>query len=368
MKSKAAILREIGGRWEIADVEVAAPQPREVTVQIMACGLCHSEDHNVTGDFAMPLPTVGGHEGAGVVVEAGPEVTAAKVGDRVVLSPMVACGHCRWCGEGRSYLCDLNAYQMVGTRPDGTHRFSLDGKGISAVGQVGAFSEYLTISEDQVIKLDDDIPFEIAAVVGCGVPTGVGAAINAAGVQPGDVAVVIGVGGVGMNAVQGARIAGASQIIAVDPLEFRRNSALEFGATHTAPSLAEAIELIRDLTAGVMADRVMVTVGVLHGELFEEINQVTAKGGTVSVTSVAPITENTVRLPLTEFFLSNKSIVGSVFGQVNFRSDFPKLFHQYRSGHLKLRELITSEYKLEEVNEGFADMHSGKNIKGVIRF
>lgn len=368
MKSRAAILREIGGRWEIAEVEVAPPQPREVTVQIMACGLCHSEDHNVTGDFAMPLPTVGGHEGAGVVIDAGSEVTATEVGNRVVLSPMTACGRCRWCGEGRSYLCDLNAYQMVGTRPDGSYRFSLDGQGITAVGQVGAFSEYVTISEDQVINLDDDIPFEIAAVVGCGVPTGVGAATNSARVQPGDVAVVVGVGGVGMNAVQGARIAGAAKIIAVDPLEFRRRSALDFGATHAVASVAEATDLLRDLTAGVMADKVIVTVGVLRGELFDEINRVTAKGGTVSVTSVSPISETTAHFPLTEFFLSNKSIVGSVFGQVNARSDFPKYFNQYRAGHLKLRELITSEYKLEEVNEGFADMHSGKNIRGVIRF
>jgi NDMA-dependent alcohol dehydrogenase len=368
VKSRAAILLETGGRWEIAEVDVAEMQAREVTVQIMACGLCHSEDHNVTGDFGGPLPTVGGHEGAGVVIDAGSEVTTTKVGNRVVLSPMIACGHCRWCGEGRSYLCDLNAYMMVGTRPDGSYRFRLDGQGLSAAGQIGAFSEYLTISEDQVINIDDDIPFEVAAVVGCGVPTGVGAAINSAGVKPGDVAVVVGVGGVGMNAVQGARIAGASQIIAVDPLEFRRTSALDFGATHTVASLADATDLVRDLTRGVMADKVMVTVGVLHGQLFDKINRITAKGGTVSITSVAPLTENSVQLPLTEFFLSNKSIVGNVLGMMNARSDFAKLFDQYRSGHLKLRELITSDYKLEEVNEGYADMHSGKNIRGVIRF
>src|SRR5215203_3905905 len=355
MKSRAAILRATGGKWEIVEIDVDDPRANEVQIQIKACGLCHSDDHSVTGDFSVPLPTVGGHEGAGVVVAIGSEVTKCKVGDHVVLSPMSACGECRWCFEGRSYLCDLNAYQMIGTRPDGSHRFHLDGEGLAAVGQIGAFSEYVTVPKDQVIVIDDDIPFEVAAVVGCGVATGVGASTNAAKVQQGDVAVVIGVGGVGTAAVQGARMAGASYIIAVDPVEFRRNSALDFGATHASASLTEAIELVRELTRGVMADRVMITVGVLSGELFEEINTITAKGGTVSVTSVAPLTENTIHLPLDMFFFSNKTLVGSVFGLTNAQSDFAKLFAHYRAGQLKLKELITTEYKLDEVNQGFAD-------------
>lgn len=322
----------------------------------------------MTGDLPYPLPIVGGHEGAGVVVEVGSEVTRAKVGDHVLMSPMMACGACRWCNEGKSYLCDVNAHVEKGLSPDGSFRFFLNGEGVRANGQLGAFSEYLTLSELQVVVIDDGIPMTSACLLGCGVTTGFGAAVNAARVRAGDVAVVVGVGGIGMSAVQGARIAGASIVVAVDPVEFKRESAFRFGATHVAGSAQEAVGLVSELTRNVMADKVIVTVSLLDGREFETYNALTAKGGTICATSVAPYTERTINLPLNEFFFSNKTIVGNVAGLAAPLADWPKLIKLYQSGSLLLDEMVTREYKLDDVNQGYADMHAGRNIRGIIRF
>jgi S-(hydroxymethyl)glutathione dehydrogenase/alcohol dehydrogenase len=367
MKSNAVILRQVGGKWETAEIDIDAPRPREVLIEIKASSLCHSEDHAVTGAFGdLYLPTVGGHEAAGVVVEVGNEVTLTKVGSRVLADPMSACGRCRWCSQGQTYLCDLNAYQLVGTRPDGTYKYHVDGKGASCIGQVGAFSQYALVGEDQAINIDDDISFEAAALASCGVQTGYGAALHGAKVASGDIVAVVGTGGVGMSAVQGARICGASYIIAIDPVQFKRDEALKFGATHTSPSMAEARELISQLTRGVMADKVIITVGECTGDMFFDINSITAKGGTVVCTSVIPSSETALHMPVAEFVFSHKTLVGNVRGLMNARADLPKLFDLYRAGKLKLDEMITTTYKLDGVQQGYDDMHAGKNIRGVV--
>jgi S-(hydroxymethyl)glutathione dehydrogenase/alcohol dehydrogenase len=322
----------------------------------------------VKGDFGpyFKLPTVGGHEASGVVVEAGKEVTMTSVGQRVVLDPMMACGRCRWCSTGMTFLCDINASQLVGTRPDGSYRYELDGEGVGCVGQLGAFSQYVLVTEEQTVALGDDISFEVGALVGCGVQTGFGASIYGAKVQSGDVVAVVGIGGVGMSAIQGARVAGASYIFAIDPVAFKREKAMEFGATHTAASMAEAQDELRELTRGVMADKVILTMGVCRGEMFTDVNAITAKAGTVVCTAVIPADDNKLVMPLAEFFFSNKHIVGNVRGLMNSQADIPKLLHLYRSGRLQLDEMITSRYKQEEVQLGYDDMHAGKNIRGVV--
>jgi S-(hydroxymethyl)glutathione dehydrogenase/alcohol dehydrogenase len=363
---KAAILWNIGEQWSVEDVELRDVGPGTVLVEVKASGLCHSDDHNVTGDFPGPIPLVGGHEGAGVVLEVGEGVTRVKPGDHVLMFPTPACGQCRFCNDGRSYLCDLNAWALQPTGADGVMPFTAQGRPVSAYTQLGTFSQYLVANQLQMIKIDHSIPFDAACLVGCGVATGWGASVNIAKPRIGDTVAVVGVGGVGMAAVQGARVAGASNVVAIDPVAFKRDQALKFGATHAAADIDEAKQIVSDLTLNVMADSVILTVGVLEGSLFAEVADLVAKGGTVCVTSVARFDDNSIQVPISAFCLSNKAIVGNVFGLTNPLWDVPRIFDMYKRGELKLDEMITRRYRLDEINEGYADMHAGKNIRGVI--
>ncbi|SHN40152.1 NDMA-dependent alcohol dehydrogenase [Cryptosporangium aurantiacum] len=368
MKVDAAVLYGVGEPYKIEEIELDAPREREVLVELTASGLCHSDDHLVTGDVPLPGPMVAGHEGAGVVVDVGSQVTRVKQGDHVILHPVPSCGQCRWCVTGRANLCDLGAFALTGYAPDGTYRRHLKGEDIGAFCQLGTFSPYTTVSETQVVAIDADVPLEVAALIGCGVTTGVGAATKVGRVQPGDVVVVIGVGGVGTSAVQGARIAGASTIVAVEPGEYRRRRAAEFGATHSAASVEDATGLVRDLTHGVMADVVLITVGVMHGELLGQALALTSKGGRCVITSVAPLAETTAAVSLFDFAMSNKRLLGHVYGEANPQDDFRRLVDLYRSGALRLDEMITQEFTLAQINEGFAAMHAGTTVRGAIRY
>jgi len=368
MKVEAAVLYGVNEPYKIEEIELDAPKEREVLVELVASGLCHSDDHLVTGDVPLPGPVVAGHEGAGVVVEVGSEVTRVKQGDHVILHPVPNCGQCRWCATGRANLCDMGAYALTGYAPDGTYRRHLKGGDIGAFCQLGTFSPYTTVSETQVAAIDPDVPLNVAALIGCGVTTGVGAATKVAQIRQGDVVVVIGVGGVGTSAVQGARIAGASTIVAVEPGEYRRGRAAEFGATHAVASTAEATELVRDLTRGVMADVVIITVGVMHGELLGEAATLTSKGGTCVLTSVTPLAETTASISLFDFAMSNKRLLGHVYGEANPIDDFRRMVGLYKSGALKLDEMITTEFSLAEINDGFAAMHAGSTVRGAIRY
>ena len=368
MRSRAAVLYEPRTPWAIKNVQVTDPKPREVVVKVAAAGLCHSDDHVATGDYAMPLPVVGGHEGAGTIVAIGSEVTRARVGDRVILSCSIACGTCRRCYDGRSYMCEQGAYVMSGRSPDGSYRFFEGDVGLHMIAQLGTFSEYVTVAETQVVPMEGDIPFEVAAIMSCGVATGFGAAIRSANVRPGETVVVVGVGGVGMSAVQGARIAGARHIVAIDLSSWRLEQAPLFGATHVASSVAEAIPLVSEITRNSMADKLIVTVGVLHGDMFAGFAGLTGVGGRVSITSVAPSVEGTINLPINAFFLSQKTITGNTYGLSNPLVHFNQMMDLYRSGGLLLDEMITQKYSLDEVNQGYADMHAGKTIRGVVTF
>lgn len=368
MQVEAAVLFGTNQPYKIVDIELDKPKAREVLVELTASGLCHSDDHLLTGDMPVPLPLVAGHEGAGVVVEIGPEVTRVKEGDHVILHATPNCGQCRWCVTGRANLCDRSAFALTGYAPDGTYRRHLEGIDIGAFCQLGTFSPYTTVSETQVVPIDSDVPLNVAALIGCGVTTGFCAATKVARVRDGDVVVVIGAGGVGTSAIQGARIAGAATIVAVEPVDFRREQAMHFGATHTAPDIATAEDLVRDLTLGVMADIVIITVGVMHGDLLAPALQLASKGGTCVLTSVAPASETQANISLQEFVSYNKRLLGHVYGEANPIDDFRRMVNLYKSGALLLDEMITREYTLAEINDGYAAMHDGSNLRGAIRY
>lgn len=369
MRTKGALLHEpgTGSGWSVEEIELDEPRGREALIRLAAAGLCHSDDHLDTGDIPLDwAPVLGGHEGAGVVEAVGPGVTEVEVGDHVVLSFLPSCGHCGPCVAGEQNLCDLGAGVLEGHAPDGTHRIHFDGRGVGAMSYLGTFSPYCVVPIDAVIRIDPAIPLDKAALVGCGVPTGWGSAVYAAETRIGDTVVVVGVGGVGVNAVQGARHAGATTIVAVDPVPFKREQALRFGATHTSPGLAEAEELVVELTGGRLADRAVFTVGVGDGRLLNGTQALVRKGGVIAFTSAAPVSQTEVTLDLFSFAMSNKRLQGTLFGSCDPRNDIPMLLDLYMRGSLMLDELITRTYPLEEINQGYADMHAGKNLRGLI--
>ena len=368
MQTEAAILWETGGRWSVEEIELDPPKAGEVLVEMVASGLCHSDDHARTGDLPAVTPLIGGHEGSGVVLEVGDGVTSVAPGDHVVFSFVPACGRCPSCADGHSNLCDNGAALLVGAQLDGTSRHHARGQDIWTMVCLGTFGRHTVVNEMSCVRIEDDIPLELACLVGCGVTTGWGSSVYAADVRPGDNVAVIGVGGIGAAAVQGARLAGARSIIAIDPVESKRELAMGFGATHAAASLGDATELIREITWGRMCDKVICCVGVGDGEQIAPIMSITAKRGRVVVTNIHPASETSIDISLVDLTLMEKQLVGTIFGSANPRSDIPRLMQLYRSGQLDLAGMVTREYELADINQGFEDMLSGANIRGVIRY
>jgi S-(hydroxymethyl)glutathione dehydrogenase/alcohol dehydrogenase len=366
MKMTAAVLWDVNEPWSVEDVELDPPRDGEVLVSFEATGLCHSDHHLRTGDLPGKLPIVGGHEGAGIVVEVGPGVGTLKAGDHVVASFLPACGRCRWCATGHQNLCDIGAIILTGTQVDGTFRRHARGRDLAAGIGVGTFAQYGTVAEASLVKIDDDVPLSRACLLGCGVMTGWGTAVNTAKVSPGDTVVVIGCGGIGSGAIQGARMAGAEKIVVVDIVETKRDKAFEFGATHFTTSMAEATELVAELTRGVMADSALLTVGLIEGPMIAEALDIVRKGGAVALTALASASDVTPTLPMTWFTVYQKRLLGSLYGESNPRADIPRLLSLYREGRLLLDETVTSEYKLNDINEAYDDMLAGRNIRGVV--
>ena len=366
MKTKAAVVYESGKPIEIEELELDGPRDGEVLIRYLYAGLCHSDLHVVTGDLAGRLPLVLGHEGAGIVEEVGPGVTRVKPGDHVVCSFIPNCGVCRYCATGRQSICDMGATILDGFLPG--PRFAMTGPRGEYGGMcmLGTFSQYGVIHQNSAVKVDDDLPLDKAVLVGCGVPTGWGSAVNTANVRAGDTVAIFGVGGIGINAVQGARYAGAKNVIAVDPVALKRDKALELGATHAFATAGEALMATPDLTRGQGADSAIVTMGVVDRETVEAAFNITGKDGITVLTGLGPLLENTVQVSGTMVTLFRKTIKGSLFGDCNPTTDIPKILGLYQSGALKLDELITQTYSLEQVNEGYADLEAGKNIRGVI--
>jgi S-(hydroxymethyl)glutathione dehydrogenase/alcohol dehydrogenase len=366
MKTRAAVLWELGRKWEVEELELDEPRDGEVLIRFVAAGLCHSDEHLRHGDIVPRFPIVGGHEGAGVIEAVGPGVTRVKVGDHVVCAFIPSCGHCRWCSTGQQNLCDWGATILQGCMPDGTYRFHGKGQDLGAMCMLGTFAQWSVISQNSCVPIDKDIPLETAVLVGCGVPTGWGSAVYAAKVTPGDTVVIYGIGGIGINAVQGAAHAGARHVIAVDPLANKREKAEEFGATHSVATAAEAAQLAHQLTRGVGADKTIVTVDVVNEEVVQSAFDVLRKGGTEVITGLADPSKQTVHLSGAVMTLFQKEVKGTLFGNSNPMYDIRKLLDMYQDGQLKLDELITRRYTLDEVNQGYDDLIGGKNIRGVI--
>jgi S-(hydroxymethyl)glutathione dehydrogenase/alcohol dehydrogenase len=357
------------GEWQVVDVEVDEPGEYEVLVRLVASGLCHSDDHVAKADGKIShFPYCGGHEGAGVVEAVGPGVRAVRVGDHIVTSFIPGCGRCRFCGSGMQNLCENGALLMQGSQLDGSFRMHYEGRNVARSSLIGAFSELSVMPEWSCIKIPDHVPLRSAALLGCGVPTGWGSAVNAAQVQPGQVVIVMGVGGIGINAVQGAAHAGASRVIAVDPVALKRQAALQLGATDALASIEEAADRARSLTNGQGADSTIVTVGVLTGEHIGQAFDSIRKAGTVVITAVAPMA--LASIPVSPFILAmfQKRIQGCLYGMMSPSSDVPRLLSMYEQGQLKLDELVSRSYKLDEINLGYQDMHAGVNIRGILEF
>lgn len=367
MQTTAAVLWEVGTPWSVEPIELDPPRANEVLVEIVAAGMCHTDDHFVTGDIVWPMPLIGGHEGAGIVRHVGTDVHRLRIGDHVVLNYMPACGACPSCRRGRSRMCDRGAAMGTGLQvADGTSRHHARGTDLLLSCALGTFARHTVVHEDSCVVVDDDVPFDVAALLSCGVVTGWGSSVRAAGVQPGDVVAVVGVGGLGSCAVQGARLAGARAIVAIDPVELKREKAMEFGATHVAASIAAAEPLVREITRGTMCDAVVMTMGVGDGRLVGGALALVGKGGVVVATNAHPDHETEVTLSMADLTLMEKRLVGSVFGGADARTDIPMLIGLYRSGQLLIDELISRRYTLEDVNVGYADLHAGHNLRGVV--
>jgi S-(hydroxymethyl)glutathione dehydrogenase/alcohol dehydrogenase len=366
MQTKAAILWEQHTPWSVEDIELDPPKAGEVLVKIAASGMCHSDEHTVTGDLPVELPLIGGHEGAGVVMEVGEGVSWLEPGDHVVFGFIPSCGRCVPCATGHSNLCDLGAIILGGRQVDGTSRHHARGQDIRTMTLLGTFAHHTVVNEASCIKIEKDYPLDRACLLGCGVVTGWGSSVYAGEVQTGDVVAVVGCGGIGSNAIQGARIAGAKFIVAIDPVEFKREKAMEFGATHTASSIEEATELIREISWGTMANKVIMTMGVGDGAMLASALAITAKRGKVVVTNIHPAMEMTANISLLDLTLMEKQVVGSLFGSGNPRSDIPKLLGLYRNGQLDLDGLVTRTWPLEGINEGYQAMRDGETIRGVL--
>jgi NDMA-dependent alcohol dehydrogenase len=369
--TRTSIIRSSPGRYETVEVELDDPRQGEVTVELAASGLCHSDDHVATGDVPVGVyPYAGGHEGSGVITAVGPNTPGFAVGDHVVFSFLPACGRCEFCARGMSNLCDLGASLLTGARADdpSSFRMHLDGEPVGQQCGISTFSEHTTVSIDSVVKIDKGIPLRSAALIGCGVPTGWGSAVKSANLEPGDTAIVMGIGGIGVNALQGAAHAGATTIIAVDPVATKEDWAKQFGATHFYTSIEEAAEHARSITNGQGADATIVTVGVVEGEHIGEALASIRKAGTVVVTGLGDITAVGAPIALGDLTLMQKRLQGSLFGESNPRKDIPNLLRMYQAGQLKLDELVTSTYTLDQVAEAYDDMHAGRNLRGVVVF
>ena len=363
-KAQAVLCREHNKPVVVEEITLDPPKRGEATVKMGACGVCHSDLSAVNGTIALPLPLVLGHEAAGVVEEVGEGVTDLKKGDHVAFSFIYMCGKCRFCLAGRPVLC-VEQGRALTTPLEGTPRAKdAAGKPLNIFSGCGTMAEYATVSAENLFRIDPRIPLEVAALVGCAVTTGVGAVFNTARVEPGSSVAVFGCGGVGLSAIQGARIAGARQVIAVDTLPAKLEMAKRFGATDVLLFKDDPVKPLKAMTSG-GPDYAFECVG--SGELAGTAYRAIRRGGTAVVVGVAKPSENTALRTMTLVF-EEKTLRGSYFGSCVPRVDFPRMLSLYLGGSLKLEEMITRRYAVAEAPQAFADLESGKNARGVIVF
>ncbi len=358
---KAAVLRQVNKPMEIEDIIVSKPGPREVLVRAAATGVCHSDLHFYNGTYQRELPMVLGHECAGIVEQVGADVRYVKPGDHVITCLSVFCGHCEHCLTGHLSLCESDE---VRRDPDETPRLSSGGVAVGAFAQLGSFAEQMLVHEHAVVKIDRDMPLDRAALIGCAVTTGIGAVIHTAKVAAGETVAVIGCGGIGLSSINGAYLAGASRIIAIDRVPAKLELAKRFGATDTINAAdVDAVAAVLERTSG----------GVHHA--FEAIGlkvtaeqsfQMIKRGGAATVIGMIPPTE-TVNLPGWQF-IGEKRIEGSFMGSDRVRIDMPRFVSLYMQGRLHLDELISGHIQLKDVNEALLALETGEVARNVIMF
>ena len=368
---KAGVLSGVGQDIEIVDVDLQDPKAGEVRVRMAASGVCHSDLSVQNGTLPLPTPIVLGHEGAGVVEAVGDGVTNVAPGDHVVLSWVPECGHCYTCLHDQPQLCENSLPTQMGALLDGTTRFSRDASPVFQMAGTGTFAESTIVPAISAVKIPQDMPLDKAALIGCGVLTGFGAAVNTAKIRPGDTVAVVGCGGVGLNAIQGAKIAGAGQIIAVDMLDQKLELAKQFGATDTVnASEGDPVVAVQGLAPkgpmgmGRGVDVAIEVVGM--SATFNQALAMTRRGG-MTVFVGAPRMDDMTQLNLfMDLFASQKTITGSFYGGANVHRDIPMLVDLYQRGILKLDELVSKTISLAEVNTAFEDMKGGTVARSVI--
>lgn len=358
---KAAICYELGQPLVIEDVTLDPPKYGEVKVRLVATAICHSDIHAIRGEWGGETPMIAGHESSGVVEEIGEGVTLVKNGDPVVVSLLRSCGRCEYCLTGSPNHCEGTFALSTESRIQ-NQKGDVIQQGINVAG----FAEYVVVDQSQLVRVPDDMSLETAALLACGVITGFGAAVNTGQVTPNSTVVVIGAGGVGLNAIQGASVAGARRIIAVDLLDSKLESAINFGATQTinASKLDPVKEVIK-LTDGRGADYALVTVGssIAINQSFDMVH----KGGTIVIAGLPPLDE-TVTLPTFLFVVTGKRLLGSTMGSTRLQVDVPKLIEHYQNGKLLLDELISQRYSLDQINEAIESTERGEALRNLIVF
>jgi NDMA-dependent alcohol dehydrogenase len=367
MKTRAAVLFEPHQPLQVLELDLDPPRVGEVLVRMAAGGVCHSDLHVMKGELAAPLPGVLGHEGSGIVEAVGEGVTSVAPGDHVIPLWRLSCGRCEFCGGGRPALCVAGTgMRRSGNLPDGTTRFSLDGRSVKHYAGVSTFALHTVVPEGALLKIPHDVPLDRAALLGCAVVTGFGAVVNAARVRPGDMVAIFGCGGVGLNAVQAAALAGATRVIGVDRVAAKLEYATRFGATDVIDaSRMDPSAVIRELTDGRGVDFAFDVVGVPSAtrQAYDSL----ARRGTIVIVGIAATGVETP-LPMQSLMYEERTVIGSLYGSGSPRQDIMKLIELYRRGKLKLDELLTRTYPLEQINEAYAALERGEVARSVVTF
>jgi NDMA-dependent alcohol dehydrogenase len=368
MRARAAVVWPGASQWAVEDIELDPPRRGEILVRMAAAGVCHSDAHLVHGGYeGLRRPVIGGHEGAGVVEAVGPDVTLCRPGDSVVFSFLPSCGTCTSCLNGRAHLCEIGALLGSGFQiGDGTARHHARGEDLSVFCFSGTFASHTVVHERSAVVVDPGLPLEHLCMLGCAGVTGWGAAVNTAGVRPGDTTLVVGIGGIGAMALLGARYAGAGRVWAIDPVPGKQEAAGTLGADAAHASMTEALEPLRDATAGRMADQVILCMGVGDGRQLAEAMSLLGKQGRAVVVNVHPTDELDVRLSLRDLQSYEKQVVGCLGGTWPPRRGVAQLADLYRLGRLPLGSILSARYRLEDISLAFADQEAGKNLRGVV--
>jgi len=364
--SRGAILKKVGEPWVIEDIIWDEPRDDEVVVDIKYCGACRSDLHVKDGDYPLEFPILTGHEGTGIIERVGKNVTKVKPGDHIVMSWMPCCGHCKPCQEGKGHLCENGANLLEGQRADGSLRATLtDGTPLKQFLYLGAFATKIVTPQDGCISIDKSFDMRDIPIIGCRVPTGIGSVLNVAKAEHGCTGLVIGLGGVGFSVIEGLKLVGARQIICVDIVDNKEQWSKDFGGTHYINAAKQdVVEEVMKITHGLGVDYAFDCIGQVKVQ--KQCMESIGKGGTAVIVGVTPQQDMSVECNPLMMHLYERTLKGSMYGGANPFRQVEQILAMYKAGYVKLGELITKEYSLDQINEAYADMNAGKNICGLI--